>query len=271
MYRNAFRFFFAPLVVLTALRCALKLLLIDTETGFYTGAPLLPWVFAGLTALAALLTGIAALRAEDPGMPILRSRRPLEAAGFLAAAAIVCISVLQWIALPAEQHVFNVLPKWLRMIEYGLGIASGVFLALIVLWSSLSESAERRGILALGIVCWQALFLIERFISFRQVATVSDQMLEALFWTGMLLFWLAYARCVAGVGANRRRAVALALVCVLLGMPLAAGQIAALAALGASGGPSAPMAALILVMCAYLLCFVHSAIHSPGGEDGKKF
>jgi len=267
MYRKAFRFFFVPLPLLVLARAALKLLFIDPDTGFYQGAPLLPWLFGGVTALAVLLTVFGAASERDAGMRVLRGTCVLEAIGFLLGLALIAVSVMMLIRLPGETRIYNVLPRWMRAAEYILGILTGLALMLFAALSGDAGRALHKGSLALLICLWQALYLLERFVSFRQVGTASDQMLETLFWTATLVFWTNHARCIAGEGASRRRTVALALAAALFGVPCAVGQLAAAFLAHAQGDGVILSAALMLAVALYEIVFAVVCAHSPSEGD----
>ncbi len=269
MYRKSFHFFFLPVLVLAALRTALKLLQIDPATGFYEGAPLLPWLFGGLTAAVAALIVFSALTEPDRGMRVLRGGRLLEVMGFLLGLALLFVSVLMLLQLPGDTRAFNVLPRWMRLAEYVLGVLSGIALLVAAALSGDPSKASRKGMLSLFVCLWQVPFLLERFISFRQVATVSDQLLETLFWTCTLVFWTNHARCIAGEGASRRRTVALALVAPVFGVPCAVGRLAALfLGAGEEAGALLP-AALMLIVSIYEAVFAFYCAHSP--SEGDRF
>jgi hypothetical protein len=142
----------------------------------------------------------------------------------------------------------------------------------VLVWLSLAslsgaDRTETSGIAALVPAVWQALYLVNRFISFREVTTVSDHLLETLFWLCAVLFWMAHARCIAGAVPNRRRAVLFALLAAMLGVPLAAGQLVALAVFGTCTGPEVSVCVLILLISVYALCFAHAAALSPAAPE----
>ena len=269
MYRSSFRSFLLPLPLLILLRAALKLLLIDPATGFYEGAPLLPWAFSAVTVLSVLMIAYASWRESDPGMRVLRGSRTLEIAGFLLGLVILGVGVLLLLSLPGDTRVYNVLPRWMRAAEYVFAAAAGISLLWIAALSGDSSKASRKGCLSLLVCLWQALYLLERFMSFRQVATVSDQLLETLFWTASLVFWTHHARCLAGEGASRRRTVALGLAAPVFGIPCAVGRLAALFFTGGEEEGTLPACILMLAVALYEAIFAAVCAHSP--SEGERF
>ncbi len=268
MYLSSFRFFLLSVPVLTLLRAALKLLLIDPATGFYEGAPLLPWAFTGVTVLAALLIAYGAFDARDRGMRVLRGSRRLETASFLLGLVILGAGVFLLIDLQGDTRVYNVLPHWMRAAEYVIAVLAGAALLWIAALSGDGRKASFKGSLALFLCLWQALYLLERFMSFRQVATVSDQLLETLFWTVSLVFWTHHARCIAGEGASRRRTVALGLIAPVFGIPCAVGHLAALFFTGGEEG-ALLSSILMLAVSLYEVIFAAVCAHSP--SEGDRF
>ena len=273
MYRNSLRALFVPVLLLMGLRTLLKVLAIDTVTGFYNGAPLPGALFTGIFLLSAALIVWYALREPDTGMSALRGNRSLEIAGAMLGLVLIAVSAVRLYALltsPSGEEV-NVLPRGLRDLEHLLGIGSGgVLLWLAASSVSGAERSEKNGCAALIIVLWQALFLIDRFISFRQAATVSDQLLETLFLLSALLFWLAHSRCMADCQPSRRRVMLFGMLAILLGIPLAFAQAAALAILGEVSGPGAGDIALISLSCVYFAAFLDAARRSPSVQADAK-
>jgi hypothetical protein len=267
MYRKSLDAVAVPVILLTVLRIVLKVFFLDRDTGFYEGAPLPKFAFAVLLLLSLAACLLFTMRERDPGMAGLRGNRLLEAAGLLFGVALIGVSVLRLVAIlkePAPANEVNVLPVFLREIEHLLGIVSGV----VLLWLAVSTASgaardEKNGIAALIPVLWQALYLIDRFISFRQVSTVSDQLLETMFWLCGLLLWLAHARCMADCEPSRRRIVLLSSFALLFGVPLGVAQAVALVALGDVSGPGVGDVVLILASCLYFAALLCAALHSP--------
>ena len=268
VYRNSFRLALLPLPVLIVLRCVLKILFISPETGFLDGAPLLPWSFRLLLCGFAVVAVFTVLRTADIGISCLRGNRVLEISGVLCAVMIFCVGVLGLLALRNPDTSVNVLPRWLRVLCHVLALASGAVLVWLSVASlSGANHTETAGIAALVPAVWQALYLVNRFISFREVTTVSDHLLETLFWICALLFWMAHARCIAGTVPNRRRAVLFALLCALFGVPAAIGQLAALSVFGTCTGPEVSVCVLMLLTSIYAVCFALSAAASPAAQE----
>ena len=99
---------------------------------------------------------------------------------------------------------------------------------------------------------WQTIAMVDRFISFREVSTASDQLIETLYLVCATLFLLANARCLAGMAKSRRRCVIWGLLASHLGLVLAAGQLSATVVLGSDiSGPPLLQNLLILAFSIY--------------------
>ena len=99
---------------------------------------------------------------------------------------------------------------------------------------------------------WHTIAMVDRFISFREVSTASDQLIETLYLVCATLFLLANSRCLAGMAKSRRRCVIWGLLASHFGLVLAAGQIAAVVVLGSDiSGPPMLQNILILAFSVY--------------------
>ena len=232
----------------TLLRILLKTLYIDTSTGFYQGGMLLAYIFSLTVLMTTTSLAWGIVRAKDMSGGLLRGNRLLEISAFIFGVTLTAVSIpklMTTLAMDFSAPVINRLPVWLLVIENVLGIISG--LVLVYLAFCLLSGARRsgtQGMLALIIVVWQVISMVERYISFRQVNTVSDQFLETMFLVCATLFLLANTRCMAGIAKNRKTCVLWGLLSAHLGLVLISGQLVAMLVLGngVSGPPSAQMA-----------------------------
>jgi hypothetical protein len=273
LYRRSLRLFGTLTAALAVLRALLKVLFIDTQTGFYFGGRPLVLLFDALLAVAAAGIVLTAWREPDDGRGQLRGGRWLElTAGAMGAAVLVssALSFGEALRIDPGVAVINALPRWILLLEHALGLLSGVVLFYLA-FSCLSGACRSgfQGMLLLILVLWQTLSLVQRFISFRQVNTASDQLLETLFMVSATLFLLSHARCVARFGAGRKSCLLRALLTGLFGVVLCAGQLAAVAVLGSGiAGPSGMRMAVIAATSLYALSFAWALARGgrPSGE-----
>lgn len=247
------------LAVIVLLRMVLKVLFIDIDTGFYLGGMPLAYLCDALTFIT-VVGVVVLLWRKAPGVQppsLQRGNRLLELSAALLGVVLLVSSALQ---IPAAlsirgRQIVNHLPAGLLLLEHGLGILGGA--AMLFVAFCLFSGAARGGMhgtLALLPVLWQAINMVEHYISFRQVNTVSDQLLETLFLVSATLFFLAQSRCIAGFDGRERSCIWFGLFTALFGFATAAGQAAALAVLGASvAGPTPLRLAVIGATSLYAL------------------
>ncbi len=242
-------------LIAALLRILLKILYIDIESGFYLGGAILVYGFAAVMLLTVLAVTVSTLKASGADAAILRGNRPLELAAALLGATIAATSLpklIQTLAIDRAEPVINRLPVWLLLLENIFGLAAGAaFLYLAFCFYSGFKRSGAQGLLALPMVIWQAISMVERYISFRQVNTVSDQFIEAMHLVFATLFLLANARCVAGIPKSRRLCVLWGLLAAHFGLVLIAGQLGGRMVLG--GDISGPPALQLLVIAALSL------------------
>lgn len=242
-------------LIAALLRILLKVLYIDTESGFYLGGGPLVYGFAAVMLLTVLAVSLSTLKANGADAAVLRGNRPLELAAALLGATIAATSVpklMQALAIDPAEPVINRLPAWLLVLENIFGLAAGAaFLYLAFCFYSGFQRSGLQGMLALPMVIWQAISMVERYISFRQVNTVSDQFLETMHLVFATLFLLANARCVAGTPKSRRICVLWGLLSAHFGLVLIAGQMGGMTVLG--GDISGPPVLQMLIIAALVL------------------
>lgn|GEM_PF-1324620 len=269
LYRKSLKIFFSATVAAAILRALLKVLYVDTDTGFYLGGGLLVWLLP-----AVMLFGVAGIvffafseKIDTDGK--LKGNRFNEITLTLLGVAVAAVSVLRLpyvLSLMSEgEPLINQLPAWLQLTEQILGIISGAVLLYIAF--CLLSGAKRsgtHGIVALIPAVWHTIAMIDRFISFREVSTASDQLIETLYLVCATLFFLANARCLADIAKSRRACVIWGLLASHFGLVLAAGQSAAVVVLGNEiSGPPMPQNLLIIAFSAYALSIAASLALSP--------
>lgn len=228
---------------------------------------MLVYSFRVLSLLTVLGVTVITLRADGTDTVTLRGNRPLELAAAVLGATVVATSVpklLAALAIDPTEPVINRLPSWLLVVENILGITAGIaFLYLAFCFYSGFKRSGFQGMLALPMVIWQAISMVERYISFRQVNTASDQFIETMYLVLATLFLLANTRCMAGMPKSRRICVLWGLLASHFGLVLIVGQFAGMAVLGGdiSGPPVIQMLAIaaltlyaLVVSCSLICC-----------------
>ena len=217
--------------------------------------------FAAVVLLTVLAVTVSTLRADGADATMLRGNRPLELSAAVLGATIAVTSVpklMAALAIDPAEPVINRLPGWLLIIENIFGLAAGAaFLYLAFCFYSGFQRSGLQGLLALPMVIWQAISMVERYISFRQVNTVSDQFLETMFLVFATLFLLANTRCMAGIPKSRRICVLWGLLTAHFGLVLTVGQLAATMVLGSDiSGP--PVLQMLIISALTLYAFAVS-------------
>jgi hypothetical protein len=260
--------FFTPFLVLY--RVLLKTLFIDLDSGFYEGNPLWNNLFAIGIVLAAGGIVLTALLTKDVTTRTPRGNRLMEAATFGLGIVLLGTGLIRLLTerqSTTSSFAFHLLPGWLSVSEQILCVLSGVALILIafVMWSG-ARSKEATGLLALIPAVWQTFLLVERFVSFRQVLTVSDQLLETLYLLSACLFFLFYARSLLQIVAGSQSLVAAALLTALFGFVSAVGQYAGMAVAKDASGPSPLLLPMMLTVSSYALIFVFRTLHTASKD-----
>ena len=260
--------FFAPVLVLY--RVLLKTLFIDLNSGFYEGNPLWNNLFAVGIALSACGIALTALLTKNGALSTPRGNRLMEAATFGLGAVLLGTGLIRLLTEKQSadsSFAFHLLPGWLVVFEQVLCVLSGVSLILIalVMWSG-ARSKEAAGVLALVPSVWQTFLLVERFVTFRQVLTVSDQLLETLYLLSACLFFLFYARSLLQIVTGSQGLVAAALLTALFGFVLAFGQYAGMAVAKDASGPSFLLLPMMLTVSSYALLFVLRTLHTASTD-----
>lgn len=240
------------------IRILLKILYIDIETGFYLNGVVLAFIFAAVMLVTSVAVTFSSVRVKDTITVKLRGNRLLEISAVVLGVIIAATSVpklMESLAIDSSKPVINSLPAWMLIAENILGICSGA--ALLYLAFCFLSGAQRsgtQGILALLPVVWQAISMVERYISFRQVNTVSDQFIETMYLIFATLFLLSHTRCLAGMAKSRRNCILWGLLAAHFGLVLISGQMAAVVVLGNEvSGPPLKQMIIIAAMSIYAI------------------
>jgi hypothetical protein len=258
LYKKSLRIFLGGTIIAALLRILLKTLYIDTQSGFYLGGSALVYSFGVLLLLTTLAVTVSTLRADSADTVTLRGNRPLEVAAAVLGVTVAATSVpklMAALAIDPTEPVINRLPAWLLVVENILGMMAGVgFLYLAFCFYSGFKRSGLQGMLALPMVIWQAISMVERYISFRQVNTASDQFIETMYLVFATLFLLANTRCMAGIPKSRKICVIWGLLASHFGLVLIVGQLAGIAVLGSDiSGPPVLQILTIAALTLYAL------------------
>ena len=260
LYNKCLKLFFSGTAGLVILRCLLKILYVDNQSGFYNSGEFVTLIFNILTILTVAGVIILTLIVKDQQPAKIRGGKWLELFSIILGIAILFVSIgalIKTMAIDTSLPVVNALPQWILLIEHFLGILSGMaFLYLAFFMHSGAKAGSLKGISSLTVVLWQAFMVIERFISFQQVTTVSDQLFETLFMVLFILFMLYHTKCAGDIAANRSACIRRALLTAVFGITVSVGQLAATGVFGSAiTGPSIERSIVILASSVYAVCF----------------
>lgn len=254
---------FAPFLVFY--RMLLKSLFIHSETGFYEGNPLWYELFAICVAVAVVGIAATAMLTKTPISKVLRGNRVMEVSTFGLGVVLIFTGFVRLVGAQSGGNFMTVglSPTWLLLFECIFCMISGICLIFVAffMWSG-ARARDAAGMLALVPAVWQTLLLVERFVSFRQVLTVSDQLLETLYLLSASLFFLFYARSLLQIKPGSHSLVASALLTALFGYMLALGQYAGMAVVGDMAGPPAALLPMVLSVSSYALLFVYRILRA---------
>ena len=272
MYKKSLKIFCAATAAAAVLRALLKVLFVHIKTGFYLGGGILVYLLP-----AVMLCGILGIvffafaeKIDTDGK--LRGNRFIEVTMVILAAVIGAVSAVRLpaaLSIDSDKVMVNVLPKFFQVAEHILGIVSALVLIYMAFcFLSGAKRSGTHGIIALIPAIWQTIAMADRFISFREVSTVSDQFIETMYLVCATLFFLAHARCVANIAKSRRPCVIWGLLASHFGLVLAAGQCAAVMVLGKGiYGPPMIQIALISAFSIYSVSIAASLALSPAEKE----
>lgn len=253
------RMAFAALLPLAAARAMLKILEIDTLTGFYSRGNILGAVFNGVMLLLLGLLALRSLTAKEQSDCSPHTRRIQEFFAACAGLVIAVCSALWFVAaarLPNEPMV-NTLPKTLQLGIHLFGILAGLALIAVALLLLSGAKAEKRlAVLALLPPLWHAFYMILVFMGFRFTLYSSDELFGTLYLAATTLFFYYHAGVIARISPKPRYTAAAGLVMAVSGSVVALGQLAARAVLGSDiAGPALGQCILMLAISAYGFAF----------------
>lgn len=266
-YGRTLRIFLWALPALSICRIIQKAIFIDPATGFCEGNALLTYIFYFGLVYAAAAIFFAALGAARGKTQTLKANRFTEFSVAALGASLVAAGFVRLFDIQIRvgmQNPFVLLPPWLDRLEQLLGIAAGISLILtaLIIWSG-SRAGQTARILALVPAIWQTFLLVERFITFRQVLTVSDQLLETLFLASACFFFVNYAGCIIFKGSVDARLVSSALWSCLLGIVMTAGRYAAMPITGFVGRGEQALLLTFVAISIFSFLFILPTMIAP--------
>lgn len=242
-------------------RVALKVLVVDIQTGFYPASSLFTMGFSLLMGLVPAAILFFAWREKGAGPARLKGSLGLQVLALGVGLSLAWRSGM--LLLPAGGGAPSVM-DWVRAL---LGGAAAVCM-LYFAWRHLGGATGRPCSLAVGMVpiLWQCVDGVVQFFGFLQPLTCSDQTLETLLIAAGCLFWLYHGAIICGAGLPRAgtKAVVAGLCCAFWGIPLVAGQAAAWLVLGPLGsGPDLAQGVYILWLSGYGVWFSAALARAP--------
>lgn len=256
MYLKNKRIFILSVVLLTLSRLALKIFNIDMIFGFYSQPPLLPFVDSILNLLALIGLGLFYFKTKDEGITVFECTSKIRYCGIYYGIVIIIATILNFIKLINISHLsVNSLPKPILFIEYLLGILSGIILLLD--WHKNIDSK-----LILFVPFYTSIYSIERFISFKQVTTVPDQLLETFYLVFTILFWMEYVKFNEVEKRSRKNAIFAACGSILFGLPLLIAQLICIVVFSKVSGPSLNSLMIISANIIYEFSAIKGLIYS---------
>ena len=250
--------FTACCIGLLSLRTIIKIRYIDLDIGFYSVSNAAVTSFNILLFVGMVLMLVLGYRGVYSDFLICKTKGIAACALFAGAGGMLFIHCIGNIA--AERRETGALLAASNALDL-IGVLSGVCLvAMAVRFFLLYKTIPLTA--ALIPVAYTLSTLIYRFFSYNTVNSISDHMLEILFYAMCTLLLLQQVRVLCGIGPGRglKMICALGFMTALSGLTLAFPQLAA-----RSGGTVAvvdlPVIELIfiLLISLYALCF---AIHT---------
>lgn len=246
------------------LRVVLKLEHIDAETGFYTEPGLYVTLFGFLLAAGVVLAILFAY-----GGAFERTERFAKSK---AGALMLLLPTGAALLVKSAIELISVLDGPSRLRNFSLGIeALGSLAALCLVKTAFDYFTGKKERVAFPVavlpVVYALLVLVKRFYIYNSINSVSDNLLEVLFYAAFTVLMLEQVRVVSQMGIQKGlKSVAPAgLVCAMIGLTLVSGQLAALIA----KVPSAvdlvlPELIFIALISLYALVFSSLALGARG-------
>ena len=256
MYLKNKKIFILSVLLLTLSRLTLKIFNIDMVSGFYSQPLILPFVDTLLNLLALIGLVLFYFKTKDEGITIFECTSKIRHCGMYYGAIIIIATIINFIKLINISHLsVNSLPKPILFIEYLLGIISGIILLLD--WHKNIDSK-----FILFVPLYTSIYSIERFISFKQVTTVPDQLLETFYLIFTMMFWMEYVKFNEVEKRSRKNTIFLACGSILFGLPLLISQITCLVVFAKVSGPSVNSLLVISANIVYEFSVIKGLIYS---------
>ena len=274
------RLFLAAAILCVLLRCALKFISIDPDTGYYEGYDALVLLFNLL-----LTVSTAALIV----LPMLKRTSEIRCVCFGSAARLFSIlsgaALLLFAAGRISASIAEISsgsdasPLAFRFSTLGVfvfmgivpALSGGILIAVGLRARGQSGAGGMNGWLLLVLLVWQVAQLLVTFMDFTAVRHVSDQMLAVMSMVLGAPFFLAHGRVLSGIGHDKgvRQLAAFGLPFALLSLTLSIPSIAASLA-GRAFPFGLPLTGSVLYLCLGLyaaslgLSIQRKAAHAAG-------
>jgi hypothetical protein len=257
MGKTSFRIYAGGLLIAVLARALLKILFVDTVTGFYVSGEFLGLVFWAFMALTAALIAYCAWK-EPAGTVFLVRGNSAAALSLTALGAAVFYGGVEAFIFPVQEQLMGIAAGMYGIVYFLYFVGGAALLCLGVLCFIGAPQGILMGLLSLGAVLWQVFDLIYRFSSFMTVTTASDQLLEVLYLVSATLFLLYHAGAVCGADPGRSLKLSrlYGYLTSFAGFTLSAGQLAGHSVLGRQGtGPYDARLVVVLLMSLYGLLY----------------
>lgn len=262
-------FVFLPAAaVLCWLRVQLKLHAVDAATGFYTAMPTQVKVFGVVLCAALVLLAVLGYRGDYTALERFHQSRKLSFLPLILLA--LALGVKSAVAL------IDILQRGARLQTFStaveaLGILSALCLIKIALDYFTGIKERVSFFICVVPMIFSLLTLVKRFYLYNSINSISDQMLEVLFYASLTALLLEQIRVISQMGvAKGLKSVAPAgMLCALVGLVLFAGQFAARIG-GTATLMELPLTELIFVLMVsvYALILALSAAGAQGRKQG---
>ncbi len=257
MERTSLKIYAVWLLAASAARALLKILLIDTVTGFYLGGEVFVIAFNAFIAVGAVAISICVFK--EPTMPNtpVKGNIAMEL-NLIALGAAVLYGGVEAFLFPMKEQLMGIAVR-MHDIVYGLYFIGGVaIISMGIFYLSGAKSGAFVGLMGLAAVLWQSLDMIYRFSSFLTVTTASDQLIETMYMVFATLFLLYHTCVICGINLDRGKKLSrmYGYLTSLFGFTLIAGQLAGHLILGRLGtGPYDARLLIIILMSVYSLIY----------------
>lgn len=206
--------FVAVLLAVLPLRVYQLLVIVDTETGFFTASDITVPILAGAVSIfAALFLVLSYLSKEVPSPKLPVGKNPVLgiSASIMSVALVYDIISVERAIFPTRQNTVEI---YLSILKSNLAGATGfahilqmLFALLAVIYFAVFAISHLNGrasyrefkLLALTPLCWSMTRLISHMLNAISFLSVSELILEIFTLVFFMLFFITFARISSGV------------------------------------------------------------------------